>query len=97
MSYAVLFVRDFSLQALRRAHVNLAGKPVALSRGEGRKAHVTEVSLEARAIAPGLAVTLAIARCPGLVIVAPDPVAETDASRLLLAAAFTMFPIHNVS
>ena len=92
MSYAALLVPDFALQALRREHPALWGKPVALARGEGRKACLTEVSAEATTVEPGLAVTLAMARCPGLVIRARDPLAEAQAFRLLLAAAFTLSP-----
>jgi impB/mucB/samB family protein len=92
MNYAVLFVFDFSLQALRRSNVALVGKSVALTRGEGRKACITERSQEASGIEPGLAVTLAMARCPGLIILPPDATAEAEASRLLLAAAFTLSP-----
>lgn len=92
MSYAVLLMRDFSLQALRRARVELTGKPVALTRGEGRKACITEFSPEATNIEVGLAVTIAMARCPGLIILTPDPDAEAELNRLLLASAFTLSP-----
>ena len=92
MNYAVLIMRDFSLQAMRRAHAHLAGKPIALTRGEGRKACITEFSPEAIHVEHGLAVTLATARCPGLVILTPDPDAEAELHRLLLASAFTLSP-----
>lgn len=92
MNYAVVLVPDFSLQALRRAEPALRGKAVALAHGDGRKACLTEVSREATAVAPGLAVTLAMARCPGLILRTRDPQAETEAHRLLLAAAFTLSP-----
>lgn len=92
MNYAVLFVKDFSLQAVRRADAELVGKPFALVSGEGRKAVIAEAAAEAQDIAPGLAVTLAYARCPGLVIRPRDLTAEAEANRLLLAAAFTLSP-----
>ncbi len=92
MNYAVLLAPDFALQAVRRADPGLAGRPVALIAGEGRKARIAEASAEAHEIAPGLAVTLAMARCPGLAIRARDPQAEAEAGRLLLAAAFTLSP-----
>ena len=87
-----MLVPDFALQALRRAEPSLAGQPVALAIGEGRKACLAEISSEAANVEVGLAVTLAMARCPRLVIRARDPLAETEASRLLLAAAFTLSP-----
>jgi protein ImuB len=92
MNYAVLQVRDFALHALRRDEPALAAKPVALIAGEGRKAVVTAASPEAEGIPPGLAVTLAMARCPGIILRLREPQAEADAHRLLLAAAFTLSP-----
>jgi protein ImuB len=92
MNFAVLFVPNFALQAVSRAEPELAGRPLALAVGEGRKAMIAEASREARDVTPGLAVTLAFARCPGLVIRPRDPAAEAEATRLLLAAAFTLSP-----
>jgi protein ImuB len=92
MNYAVLRVRDFALHALRRSDPELAVRPVALIAGQGRQAAVTEVSPEATGVTPGLAVTLAMARCPGLILRPRDPGAEVEAHRLLLAAAFTLAP-----
>jgi len=92
MNYAVLRVDDFALHALRRSDPALAGRPVALIAGEGRQATVAEVSVEAADAAPGLPVTLAMARCPGLLLRPRDPGAELEAGRLLLAAAFTLAP-----
>ena len=92
MNYAVLTIPDFALHALRRSEPNLAGRAVALTAGEGRKAVLTEVSSEARHVAPGCAVTLAMARCPGIVLRVREPGAEVEAQRLLLAAAFTLSP-----
>ncbi|HVU17532.1 MAG TPA: DNA polymerase Y family protein [Candidatus Didemnitutus sp.] len=92
LRYAVLRVPDFALHALRRDAPELAGRPVALIRGEGRKAVIAAASTEAAGLEPGLAVTLAMARCPGVVLRPPNPVAEISAQRLLLAAAFTLSP-----
>lgn len=92
MSYAVLTAPDFALHALLRGDPGLRGRPVALVAGEGRRARVTEVSPEARGIAPGLAATLAMSRCPGIVLLPREPAAEVEAHRLLLAAAFTLSP-----
>ncbi|HEY4299401.1 MAG TPA: DNA polymerase Y family protein [Candidatus Didemnitutus sp.] len=92
LRYAVLRVPDFALQALRRDEPELAGRAVALIRGEGRKAVIAAASPEAAGLEPGLAVTLAMARCPGVVLRPPKPAAEIEAQRLLLAAAFTLSP-----
>jgi protein ImuB len=92
MRYAVLAVPGFALHALRRSEPGLCGRPLALVAGEGRRARVTEVSPEARGVAPGLAATLAMSRCPGIVLRTRDPGAEVEAHRLLMAAAFTLSP-----
>jgi protein ImuB len=92
MNYAVLVVPDFSLHALRRSDPSLCGRAVALVSGEGRKSRVTEVSPEARGIAPGLAATLAMSRCPGIVLRPREPEVEIEAHRLLIATALTLSP-----
>jgi protein ImuB len=92
MNFAVLVVPDFALHALRRSDPSLCGRPVALVAGEGRRARVTQASPEARAVAPGLAATLAMSRCPGIILRPRDPAAEAEAHRLLVAAAFTLCP-----
>ena len=73
MNYAVITVPDFALHALRRSDPALAGRAVALVAGEGRKAIVTEVSPEVTNVAPGLAATLAMARCPGILLRPREP------------------------
>jgi len=92
MSYAVLMVPDFALHALCRAEAELRGQPVALVAGEGRRARVTAASAEAAGVMPGLAVTLAMSRCPGIILRPREPAAEAEAQRLLVAAAFTLSP-----
>ena len=92
MNFAVLIVPDFALHALRRSDPSLCGRAFALVAGEGRKAKVTEASPEARGVAPGLAATLAMSRCPGITLRPRDPGAEVEAHRLLVAAAFTLAP-----
>ena len=92
MRYAVLAVPDFALHALRRSDPSLGGRAVALVAGEGSRARVTEASPEARGVLRGLAATLAMSRCPGIVLRTRDPEAEAESQRLLVAAAFTLSP-----
>jgi protein ImuB len=92
VNYAFLTVPDFALHALCRAEASLRGRPVALVAGEGRKAKVTAASAEAPGIAPGLTATLAMSRCPGIVLRTREPAAEAEAQRLLVAAGFTLSP-----
>lgn len=92
MNYAVVLAPKFALQALRRSDAALANKPFAIVEGEGCNAHIAAASEHAVGIETGLAVTLAMARCPGLVIRPRDPDAEGEVTRMLLAAAFTLAP-----
>ena len=92
MNYAALHVPRFALLAVVRHEPALAGRPVALVAGEGRRAVVTETSPEAARATPGLAAPLAAARCPGLVLRERDPAAEQEAQRMLVAAAFALSP-----
>lgn len=92
MNFAALWIPHFALRAVQRHEPALAGRPLALITGEGRKAVVTAASPEARRVTPGLAVPLATARCPGLQLRERDPAAEMEAQRLLLAAAFALSP-----
>lgn len=92
MNFAALWVSNFALLAVQRNEPALAGRPVVLITGEGRKAVVAEASPEAWRVTLGLAVPLATARCPGLQMRERDPAAEMEAQRLLLAAAFMLSP-----
>jgi protein ImuB len=92
MKFAVLSVPDFALHSLRRSEPGLGGRAMALVSGEGRKARVTEASAEAQGVAPGLAATLAMSRCPGIILRPRDPAVEVESQRLLVAAAFTLSP-----
>jgi protein ImuB len=92
MRYAAIRAKDFALQALRRSNPALAGRPVALVCGEGRRAVVTEASAEADGVEAGVPAALAFARCPGILLRSRDPSAEVEAQRLLIAAAFSLSP-----
>lgn len=92
MNFAVVLAPSFALQALRRSDPALANKPFAIAEGEGRNARIVAASEHATEVETGLAVTLAMSRCPGLVIRPRDPDAEGEITRMLLAAAFTLAP-----
>jgi protein ImuB len=59
----------------------LAGRPLALAPQVGGELRVGEASgaAEAHGVGAGMALSEALARCPGLVLVPPDPLAVTDA------------------
>ena len=90
--FAALYSPQFALHALRRADPSVAGKPLALIEGEGRRAVVTQVSSEAAGVQPGYPTTLAMARCAGIILRPRDTAAEAEVQRLLVACAFTLSP-----
>ena len=92
MKFCVLWIPYFRVHALRRSDATLAGRAVALISGEGRKATIAEASPEAKGVTPGLAVTLAMAQCPGIVLRPRDPTAEVEAQRILIASSFSLSP-----
>jgi len=92
MNFAVIQARDFALQALRRTEPGLADCPWALIAGEGRKAAVVQVAAAAAGVEPGMTPTLAMARCPGVLLRTRSAPAEAEAQAALLAAAFGLSP-----
>ena len=92
MNFAVIQARDFALQALRRTEPGLADCPWALIAGEGRKAAVVQVAAAAAGVDPGMTPTLAMARCPGVLLRTRSAPAEAEAQAALLAAAFGLSP-----
>lgn len=92
MNFAVLWVPDFALYALCRSEPGLVGRPLALTEGEGRRATILQASPEAHPVKPGYPVTLAMARCPGILLREKNAEAETQAQRLLIGTSFTLSP-----
>ncbi|HWA09724.1 MAG TPA: DNA polymerase Y family protein [Opitutaceae bacterium] len=94
MSYAVLQIPDFALQALQRTEAALAGRPVALLSDATKKAVVVEACAVARAagVEAGFSAPQAMARCAGLELRVRSPSAEQEAEAVLLAVAWSLSP-----
>ena len=94
MSYAVLYVTNFSLQAVVRTRADLSGKPVALLDDRVKKAIVVQANACARAagVVAGLTATQAMARCADIVLVPRSGTAEKDAAAALLTVAWSLSP-----
>lgn len=96
--FAVLYLASFPLQAVLRTGPAAPGAfrtvPAALFSGTTKKSLLVEANARALAcgVAPGMSAPQAVARCPELVICAPDTAAERDAQAALLASAFTLSP-----
>ena len=92
--FAVLHLHDFALHSVLRISHAAPGKPHALFAGTGKKsvllaatpcAHTAGVEL-------GMTAPQAVARCPTLVIHAPNATAESEARAALLAVAASLSP-----
>lgn len=94
MSYAVLQVSDFALQAVRRTDSTLAGKPAALLSDATKKAVVVEACPLARGtgVEIGFTPSQAMARCADLELRTRSPSAEQEAQAVLLAVAWSLSP-----
>jgi len=90
--YAVVWCRDFRLQAVRR-HAERRG-PLALVDDEARQSIVlcTNGAAARQGVGPGMPTVQALARCPALEVERPSPAAELAAGRLLLETALVWVP-----
>src|SRR3954449_12594721 len=81
MTVVAVLLPRFELAVAAGDREELLGAPAALAPEPGREQFVGEVSTAAEAfgIRPGMRVGEALARCPRLVLVAPDPVGVADA------------------
>lgn len=70
MRFLVLVAPRLGIQLLRRVHPDLAGHPLALATGEGDSRLLSEISREAtlQGVEPGMTLSQARERCPGIVI-----------------------------
>lgn len=94
MSFAVLLLPHFALQALLRFREDLHGAPVAVVDETAAKGSVLEVSVAAgeAGVRLGMASTQALARCPGLALLARSRPQEQIVQQILLEAAFSLSP-----
>ena len=96
MIVAVLIPRFPLLIALLRARRPLDA-PVALGPPPGAPDRACTPAAEAQGVRPGLRVGEALARCPGLDLVVPDPDAAAEAAERILcrleAAGFAVEPV----
>src|SRR5438067_3225625 len=81
MSVVAVLLPRFALAVAAGGRETLVGQPAALAPEPGREPLVGEASpaAEAFGIRPGMRMGEALARCPRLVLVAPDPVGVADA------------------
>jgi protein ImuB len=92
--FAVLHIADFALHAVLRTAPGPTGQPAALFTATGQKSVVVATNPAARAagVETGMSAPQAVARCPSLVIRAPQVSAEIEARAALFAIGFTLSP-----
>lgn len=92
--FAVLHIADFSLHAVLRNEPDTVSRPAALFDSTRKKSLVLATNPAARAsgVYLGMTAPQAVARCASLLIRTPQPEAEVEASRVLLATGFTLSP-----
>ncbi|HEY8965521.1 MAG TPA: DNA polymerase Y family protein [Candidatus Methylacidiphilales bacterium] len=81
---------EFRLQAVLRHAPELDGKPAALVEATGTKSRILESGTPE--VKAGMTVTQAMARCPGLLLCAPNPAQEASAQDILLQVAERLSP-----
>lgn len=95
MNYAALHFPDLALSALLARDGTPLDQPAALlSSGEREKSHLITVNHAARqfGIQSGLRTIRAIARCPELLLLDPDPTTEQSAQQETLAFVDSLVP-----
>src|SRR5213595_1322022 len=86
MTVVAVLLPRFALVVAAGGRAALLAEPAALAPEPGREQLVGEVSpaAEAFGVRPGMRMGEALARCPRLVLVAPDPVGVADAWECIL-------------
>ncbi len=92
--FAVLHLADFALHAVLRTEHESRGRPAALFSGTGRKSLVLAANPAARTagVERGMTAPQAVARCPALLIRAPNATMEAEARATVLTLAFMLSP-----
>jgi protein ImuB len=88
--FAVIFIPNFSLQAVLRHEPDLRARPVALVDSKLIKPAIVELTAAAQAcgVCAGLTASQAMARCAELIIKARSPAQEESATEVLLQTAY---------
>ena len=92
--FAVVFIPDFSLQAVLRLESDLQNQPVALIDSDLPKPNIVQLTSAARAkgVVEGLTPSQAMARCAELQIKSRSLAQEQSATEVLLQTAYAFSP-----
>jgi protein ImuB len=92
--FAVIFIPNFSLQAVLRHEPDLRARPVALIDSKLLKPVIVQLTSAAQAcgVCEGLTASQAMARCAELIIKPRSPAQEESATEVLLQTAYAFSP-----
>jgi protein ImuB len=92
--FAVIFISNFSLQAVLRHEPDLRPLPIALVDPQATKSIITQSTSAAQAcgVCEGLTASQAMARCAELIIKPRSPAQEESATEVLLQTAYAFSP-----
>ena len=92
--FAVVYIMDFSLQAVLRVEDALVGEAVALVEEISRRALIVEMSSSARTrgVELGMTASQGKARCADLILRSRNAEAEKSAAEVLFTCAYTLSP-----
>ncbi len=92
--FAVIFIPNFSLQAVLRHDPDLRSRPIALVDPQATKSVITQLTSAAHScgVGEGLTASQAMARCAELIIKPRSPAQEESATEVLLQTAYAFSP-----
>ena len=92
--FAVIFIPNFSLQAVLRHEPDLRARPVALVDSKLLKPAIVQLTSAAQSlgVCEGLTASQAMARCAELLIKSRSPAQEESATEVLLQTAYAFSP-----
>ncbi len=92
--FAVIFIPNFSLQAVLRHEPDLRPRAVALVDSKLLKPAIVQLTsaAQARGVCEGLTTSQAMARCAELIIKSRSPAQEESATEVLLQTAYAFSP-----
>jgi len=92
--FAVIFIPNFSLQAVLRHEPDLRSRPVALVDPQATKPVITQLTSTAQScgVCEGLTASQGMARCAELIIKSRSPAQEDSATEVLLQTAYAFSP-----
>src|SRR5690348_14557494 len=92
--FAVIFIPNFSLQAILRHEPDLRSRPIALIDPQATKSVITQLTSAAQSsgVDEGLTASQAMARCADLIIKPRSLAQEESATEVLLQTAYAFSP-----